>query len=111
MTDQTESLSFDVEQVKNIMREAVDRVLVNQAYQAKLVDGWCSEIVDVTLKGLAELEKPFKYIVNCIIVQRTGSGLNTASSCHWDSSTDESVTFHKDFPTLHCVVTTFGLAI
>ena len=27
-------------------------------------------------------------LVNCLIMQKTGAGLHTASSCYWDNSTD-----------------------
>ena len=30
----------------------------------------------------------FLYVVTCVIMQKNGAGLHTASSCYWDNSTD-----------------------
>lgn len=77
---------------------------------------WSSSVVELCLGQLSKLGKPFKYIgmcclscwvvkqllialgflkksvffptVNCIIMQKNGAGLQTASSCFWDNSTD-----------------------
>lgn len=76
-----------------------------------------SNIVESSLNQLTKLGKPFKYIgmvtgnlndnntyvnlyvflkstllfvqpVTCIILQKNGAGLHTASSCFWDNTTD-----------------------
>ncbi|XP_016124902.1 dynein light chain Tctex-type 1-like isoform X2 [Sinocyclocheilus grahami] len=47
-----------------------------------------SSIVESSLRQLTKLGKPFKYMVTCIILQKNGAGLQTASSCFWDNSTD-----------------------
>jgi hypothetical protein len=45
-------------------------------------------MVEVCLKRLTGLNKPFKYVVTCVIMQKNGAGLHTASSCYWDNTTD-----------------------
>ena len=40
------------------------------------------------MKKLTQLQKPFKYTVPCIIMQKNGAGMHTASSCFWDNQTD-----------------------
>ena len=45
-------------------------------------------MVEVCLKRLTALNKPFKYVVTCVIMQKNGAGLHTASSCYWDNTTD-----------------------
>ena len=63
------------------------------------------------MKKLTQLQKPFKYIVTCIIMQKNGAGMHTASSCFWDNQTDGSCTTRWDGKTMYCVVTVFGLGI
>eukprot|EP00434_Breviolum_minutum_P042023 symbB.v1.2.037386.t1/scaffold5505.1/size26367/2 len=66
---------------------------------------------------LNEQKKPFKYVVSCIIMQRNGAGLHTATSCWWDAGNDGVYTYmwprekSKDVvnKSMYCIVTVFGL--
>ena len=55
---------------------------------------WTNGVVESCLASLTKLQKPFKYIVTCVIMQKNGAGLHTASSCYWDNSTDGEETCH-----------------
>ena len=57
------------------------------------------------------LNKPFKYIVTCVIMQKNGAGLHTSSSCYWDNSTDGSRTVRWENKSMYCIATVFGVAI
>lgn len=52
------------------------------------VHDWTSAVVEGVLKNLQQANKPFKYVVTCIIMQINGAGLHTASTCFWDTKTD-----------------------
>jgi hypothetical protein len=49
--------------------------------------------------------------VTCVIMQKAGAGLNTASACLWDRQTDGSCTVKWENNTIFCIVSVFGLAI
>uniref|UniRef100_A0A8C1Q1S2 Dynein, light chain, Tctex-type 1 n=1 Tax=Cyprinus carpio TaxID=7962 RepID=A0A8C1Q1S2_CYPCA len=49
--------------------------------------------------------------VTCIIMQKNGAGLQSASSCFWDNTTDGSCTVRWENKHLYCIVSVFGLAI
>jgi dynein light chain Tctex-type 1 len=49
--------------------------------------------------------------VSCVIMQKNGAGLHTASSCFWDNQTDGSCTVRQEYKTMYCIVTVFGLGI
>ena len=49
-----------------------------QEYKEEKVNDWSRQIIDNCLKDLMKLNKPFKYLVTCIIQQNNGSGLQTA---------------------------------
>jgi len=51
-------------------------------YQHNKVNRWTADIVDHVLTELTKLGKPFKYIVQAVIMQKNGAGLHTASSCY-----------------------------
>jgi dynein light chain Tctex-type 1 len=52
------------------------------------VPNWINIICDSTLKKLIEYGRPYKYMVNCTIMQRNGAGVQVASSCFWDAVID-----------------------
>ena len=63
----------------------INRALI---FQHAKVNQWTNGVVESCLASLTKLQKPFKYIVTCVIMQKNGAGLHTASSCYWDNSTD-----------------------
>ncbi|XP_034017867.1 dynein light chain Tctex-type 1 [Thalassophryne amazonica] len=109
--DREEETTFVVEEVKMLVKECADTVLGEASYQHSRVSQWSNSVVEQCLSQLSKLGKPFKYIVTCIIMQKTGAGLQTASSCFWDSSTDGSCTVRWENKSMYCTITVFGLAI
>uniref|UniRef100_A0A5K3F946 DYLT1 protein n=2 Tax=Mesocestoides corti TaxID=53468 RepID=A0A5K3F946_MESCO len=85
--------------------------LANSEFDSSKISSWASGIIDQCLIQLAKLNRPFKYIVTCVIMQKNGSGLHTASSCYWDVATDGSCTVKWENTSMYCIVTCFGLAI
>ncbi|KAM9840756.1 dynein light chain Tctex-type 1 [Aulostomus maculatus] len=106
-----EETVFDVDEVSKIIKEAVDVAIGGNVYKQSRVNQWTTSVVEQCLSQLSKLGKPFKYIVTCIIMQQNGAGLQTATSCFWDSSTDGSCVVKWENKTMCCIVTIFGLAI
>ncbi len=52
---------------------------------AAKVPVWTGDVVESVLKELMGLQKPFKYAVSAVIMQRNGAGMTSASSCYWDA--------------------------
>jgi len=90
--DDTNETSFIVDEVSNIIKESIEATIGSQSYQQAKINTWTSNIVEAILNSLTKLNKPFKYIVSCVIMQKNGAGLHTASSCFWDNTTDGSCT-------------------
>jgi dynein light chain Tctex-type 1 len=63
------------------------------------------------IKDLARLEKPFKYIVTCIITQNNGSGLQSAACAFWEGKKDGLTSVQIGSQTFFCIVTIFAMAI
>mmetsp|Transcript_10271 Transcript_10271/g.33125 ORF Transcript_10271/g.33125 Transcript_10271/m.33125 type:complete len:114 (+) Transcript_10271:173-514(+) len=106
-----EEAAFVPDDVSNIIKESVDSVLQNAIYNHNKVGQWTSNVVENCLKKLTDFNKPFKYVVTTIIMQRNGAGLHTASSCFWDNTTDGSRTVKWENKSIYCITTVFGLAI
>mmetsp|Transcript_33662 Transcript_33662/g.76189 ORF Transcript_33662/g.76189 Transcript_33662/m.76189 type:complete len:114 (-) Transcript_33662:544-885(-) len=107
----SEESAFVPEDVTAIMKEAIDAVLANATYQHTKVPQWTNNCIEGCMKRLKDLNKPFKYIVTAVLMQKNGAGLHTANSCFWDITTDGSATLRWENKTMFCIVTVFGLAI
>ncbi|KAG5277197.1 hypothetical protein AALO_G00114810 [Alosa alosa] len=106
-----EETTFIVDDVSTIIKESVEAAIGGNTYQHSRVNQWTTNVVEQCLSQLSKLGKPFKYIVTCIIMQKNGAGLQTASSCFWDNSTDGSCTVRWENKSMYCIVSVFGLAI
>ncbi|CAH8635277.1 unnamed protein product [Heterobilharzia americana] len=107
----SEETTFSPEEVKNIVKESIEATVGSSSYSHNKVKQWTSTVVEQCLNQLTKLGKPFKYIVTCVIMQKCGAGLHTASSCYWDTSTDGSCTVKWENKSMYFIVTVFGLAI
>jgi dynein light chain Tctex-type 1 len=110
-TFQDDSAEFSVEDVESIVRSAIHNSLNDNSYNAKKVNEWTNNIITHCLKDLQSLDRPFKYIITCIIMQKTGAGLNTSVSMHWDTSKDGYCKVPWQNATMHSIVTVYGLSI
>ncbi|XP_049445820.1 dynein light chain Tctex-type 1-like isoform X1 [Epinephelus fuscoguttatus] len=108
-----EETAFVVDEGSKIIKEAVEATIGGNAYQHSRVNQWTTSVAEQCLSHLSKLGKPFKYIgallqcnnnilmveknepqalmVTCIIMQKNGADLQTASTCFWDNSTDDKV--------------------
>ncbi|XP_012391855.1 dynein light chain Tctex-type 1 isoform X2 [Orcinus orca] len=57
-----EETAFVVDEVSNIVKEAIERAIGGNAYQHSKVNQWTTNVVEQTLSQLTKLGKPFKYI-------------------------------------------------
>mmetsp|Transcript_3004 Transcript_3004/g.4442 ORF Transcript_3004/g.4442 Transcript_3004/m.4442 type:complete len:115 (-) Transcript_3004:79-423(-) len=102
---------FNHEDTLKIIEEELKDLLGNEVYDSKAVHGWSSQIVERVLKKLCKQNKPFKYIVTCVIMQRNGAGLHTATTCYWDKKLDDSCSHPWSNPTMHAICTVFAVHI
>ena len=94
-----ESSEFVVEEVEAILRQAIHQCFTDAVkpppgappdedgppkevmYNPKKVNEWTNTIVGKALKDLLDLNKPFKYIISCIIMQKMGQDLIARLQC------------------------------
>lgn len=69
--------------VSNIIKESIDAVLQNQQYSENKVSQWTSACLEHCIKRLTALNKPFKYVVTCIIMQKNGERLRRGGELVW----------------------------
>nr|ACO15040.1 Dynein light chain Tctex-type 1 [Caligus clemensi] len=107
----TEETQFVVDEVSNIIKESIESTIGGNGYAQSKVAQWTKSVVESCIASLTKLQKPFKYIVTCVIAQKNGAGLHTASSRYWDNLTDGSCTVRWENKTMYCIVSVFGLSV
>ncbi|XP_041067239.1 dynein light chain Tctex-type 3 isoform X1 [Carcharodon carcharias] len=115
----SEEVAFNADEASNIVKECVDSIIGGVDYNHSKINQWTAAVVEQSLMHLVKMGKPFKYIgltldllsVTCAIMQKSGAGLHTASSCYWDSSTDGSCTVRWENRTMYCVISVFAVSI
>ncbi|XP_075052550.1 dynein light chain Tctex-type 3 [Mixophyes fleayi] len=103
--------TFNGDEASSIVKECVDVILGGVDYDESRVNEWMSAVVEQSLSHLVKMEKTFKYIVTCTVMQKRGGGLHTASSSFWDNSTDGNCTVRWENRTMYCIVNVFAVAI
>ena len=106
-----EAAEFNVEDVEAIVRTAIHGTLNEHDYNSKKVNEWTNAIVQTCLKELQAMGRPFKYIITSVIMQKTGAGLATTASMHWDTTKDGFCKVPWQNATMHCIITICGISV
>lgn len=86
--DAGDDTAFLDAEVEPIAARALAAALSGVAWDEARVTGLASAVVEATIAGLAGLSKPFKYIVNIVLVQNVGGGLYSSVSEYVDAFHD-----------------------
>uniref|UniRef100_A0AAY4C444 Dynein light chain Tctex-type 1 n=2 Tax=Denticeps clupeoides TaxID=299321 RepID=A0AAY4C444_9TELE len=106
-----DEVAFNPDEASNCVKECIESIIGGVDYSQNKVNQWTASIVELSLTQLVKQGKPFKFIVNCAVMQKSGAGLHTASSCYWDTATDGSCTVRWENRTMYCVVSVFAVAV
>merc|ERR1711939_1023206 len=99
---------FPQSAVQDILQKTCEEQFRGVSYDHRQVNDWTNSITETALKKLQALEKPYKYIVNCVIMQASNAGLNASTSVFWCADTDGSASHQYNSPTMTAVVTCYG---
>jgi dynein light chain Tctex-type 1 len=109
--DQHEELSINSEKISDDITGIVKGKLAVEKWNGKKVDLWVKDIIEISLKYLSEMKKPFKFVVTCVIMQRNGGGLSTGFIGLWDNTKDGVVNVPWDNETMHVITTVYFLKL
>merc|ERR1711903_71190 len=70
-----------------------------------------TSMTDTILKELQGLNRPFKYVVTTIIMQKNGAGMDTGAAMHWDANKDGLVCIPWENAEMHVVLTIYGVSL
>mmetsp|Transcript_24909 Transcript_24909/g.52155 ORF Transcript_24909/g.52155 Transcript_24909/m.52155 type:complete len:132 (-) Transcript_24909:210-605(-) len=112
MTDIQEVLEeFSVEDTETVIKSAIGSVLTDADYKPAKINDWSNSIISAALNGLQSLNRPYKYAITVILMQKNGAGLVSAASTYWDASRDGLCKVMWENGTMHCVVTVYGTSV
>ena len=83
-----DDLSFPSEEIKIILEQVIESVLETAEWDEKKVPAWINEIVEKSMKQIIELKYPYKFIVTCMLLQKTDKPLMSSFSVSWENNMD-----------------------
>mmetsp|Transcript_125627 Transcript_125627/g.250670 ORF Transcript_125627/g.250670 Transcript_125627/m.250670 type:complete len:116 (+) Transcript_125627:86-433(+) len=95
-------------EIDGIVRHAIDEVLGDRPYSLELADAWCDHILDRSLRQIAAMGSPFKYMATCVISKQTGAVLDTAATAFWDTQSDSLCCTRRGNGMVDCIVTVYA---
>ncbi|XP_024363723.1 uncharacterized protein [Physcomitrium patens] len=99
---------FIQDEMKTVIKDSIDETIGSQQFQHDKVEHWTNGVGESCIKRLAILNKPFKYVVTTVIMQKNGAGMLVATSGFWNKGTDGSNTIRWENKTMYVIVTIFG---
>lgn len=110
-------ITFLPESVEPICYNSIEAVIKDKNYNPAQINEYIDQICSLTMSALIGMNKPFKYIVNCVIMQKNGAGLNSSHSCYWDRTNDNCIVVkwpsekRKDpNARMVCILSVYGLS-
>ena len=112
MGDNEEIPFTDVkDKVQKATAEIIETTLNKKTYHPRDAQNWTYAVSEGVIKSISEINKNFKYMVTCVIMQKNDSGLNMASTCFWNSDVDGCCTVKWENTTILCIVNVFGVGL
>ena len=102
---------FRQEDIETVIKSAIGSTLGDVIYDHCRVNDWSNSIINSALKGLQSLNRPYKYVITVIIMQKNGAGLVSSASMFWDLKRDGYGKVTWENSTLHCIATIYGVSL
>jgi dynein light chain Tctex-type 1 len=117
-----DELYFDKEEAETIIKDIIIQVLGDSEYKGgEQATKWANSLIESCYKGLVKngnqypgllnLNKAFKYVATCIIMQKAGAGLTTTTATHWDKEHDDFCKVKWENTTMTVLVTVYACAL
>lgn len=98
-------------QINNDLNKLIEKSLDKKEYNHSEARVWTNQIVQKALKFLSDFNSNFKYIVNCVIMQKSECSLSINRSVLWDADLDGEATINYENDEILCVLNIYGISI
>ncbi|KRW99314.1 hypothetical protein PPERSA_02426 [Pseudocohnilembus persalinus] len=89
-----DEFNFQADECEKQVTEIIDSTLQGQIYNEQQVPHWiniiCEKVMEYLINGGQQGHglKPYKYMINCMVMQKIGAPAICAASTYWDSGSD-----------------------
>ena len=90
--DFEDDLAYPQEDIERIVNETTENSLKDKGWDENIIPGLTNEICETVMQKLVGLNKPYKYVISCVLQQRGGT-THMSTSCHWENTTDGQSTY------------------
>ena len=75
-----DDMSFPNDEINDLVMNIITSVLETAVWDEKKVPHWINKICEETIEKLIDAKYPYKFIVNCMLVQKTEKPLFSCCS-------------------------------
>jgi dynein light chain Tctex-type 1 len=93
--------------VREAVFSAVQATIGDKLYSHAHTEQWTNAIVEMLVMRLVSIDRDYKYVTTCMIVQKTGAGMRSATSCFWNAETDHGHSITMEHGDMYVITTIF----
>ncbi|KNC53421.1 flagellar outer dynein arm light chain 2 [Thecamonas trahens ATCC 50062] len=95
---------------KYVVDETLEAWLGDKEYEAAAASKWTVELTQVVEEAVREMEFPrYKIVVQVVLGENKGQGINTVSRCLWSVETDGWASSSYKNASIFCTAMVFGV--
>ena len=88
-----EEEQFPADEIDNLLGQIVEEVLKDANWDEEKVPGWINTVCEKAMHAVVSLNRPYKWMVTCVLQQKIGATCHSTMSCHWANPADGVHTF------------------
>jgi len=83
---------FSSEAVTELIKETVTSIIGESQYTITSVPEWSKTIAETISSSIQKFDySGYKYVINCMLIQKSDGGIQSATTCYWDKEKDRQV--------------------
>merc|ERR1712055_134665 len=83
---------FSTEAVTELIKETVTSIIGESQYAIGSVEEWSKTIAETISSSIQKFDySGYKYVINCMLIQKSDGGIQSATTCYWDKEKDRQV--------------------
>lgn len=97
--------------IKNVFSTVLEEEGEAQQYDHQKANVWITKMCDQCMERLTKLRKPYKFVVQAMVMRKTGAGMHVCSSAFYGQNDNCVCESHDVSKYLYCVITVYWVAI
>lgn len=111
MSDEISFNKLSNNTINKEIQKIIEKFLEKKEYNHSEARNWNNQIVQNSLKYLSDLNNNFKYVANCVLMQKSDFNLSVGRSVLWDSELDGEISVNWENDEILCILTIYGVSL